>query len=261
VSLSLLSLLAALGLAFLSMAVFALRGYQRDKDADAKSAQFLGGFGDFLLQWWFHFVVSPLTRLSLALGISANGLSYISMAIGVVAGALFFFGQLELGAWTLILSGVADMIDGRVARATGTISRYGTFMDTMFDRFTEFFMFLGFAYILRGTLLGPIAVVAAIGGSLLVSYARAAGEILGVDCTGGLMQRGERLALICLVCLTDRSTTAWLGLPFGFTLVWALLLLGVMGFATAIQRTVWIARRVGLRPAQAAGDATADAPH
>jgi hypothetical protein len=86
--------------------------------------------------------------------------------------------------------------------------------------------------------------VAALGGSLLVSYARAAGEILGVECTGGLMQRGERLALICLACLTDRTTTAWLGLPLGTTLVWALLLIGAAGLGTAVQRTAWIARRL-----------------
>jgi phosphatidylglycerophosphate synthase len=260
VTLSLLSLLIALALAFLSMAVFALRGYQRDKDADVKSAQFLGGFGDFLLQWWFHFIVSPLTRLSLAVGISANGLSYVSVAIGMVAGALFVVGLIELGAWMLILSGVADMLDGRVARATGTTSPYGTFIDTMFDRFIEFFMFLGLAYFLRGTTLGPTSVVAALGGSLLVSYARAAGEILGIDCTGGLMQRGERLALISAACLTDRTTTAWLGLPFGSTVVWALLVVGAAGFGTAIQRTIWIAKRVARRASQGPSSPAATAP-
>jgi CDP-diacylglycerol---glycerol-3-phosphate 3-phosphatidyltransferase len=251
--LPLLSFAVILGLALLSMLVFALIRGQRDSDADVKSAQFLGGFGDFLLQWWFFFVVAPLTRLSLRLGLTPNALSYIALAFGGVAGVCFALGWIELGAWMMILSGVWDMLDGRVARATGRTTRYGAFIDAVLDRFIEFFMFVGLAYLLRGTALGALATSAALGGSLLVSYARAAGESIGVDCTGGLMQRGERLLLICLTCLTDRTTTAWMGLPFGTTVIWALLLIGVASLGTSVYRTVWIARRLA---APVAPDAT-----
>jgi CDP-diacylglycerol--glycerol-3-phosphate 3-phosphatidyltransferase len=252
VSLSLLSFVVVIGLAFLSMILFALRGHERDKDADVKSAQFLGGFGDFLLQWWFHFVVKPLTRFSLALHLTPNALSYIALVFGAAAGVCFGLGWLEVGAYLMILSGVWDMLDGRVARATGQTSRYGAFIDTMLDRFIEFFMFVGLAFVLRGTGLGALATASALGGSLLVSYARAAGETIGIDCTGGLMQRGERLALICLTCLTDRTTTAWLGLPFGTTVIWALLVIGAMGLGTSVYRTVWICQRLAEAPAPGA---------
>ncbi len=247
--LSLMSFLAVLGLAFLSMGVFALGRHERDRDADVKSAQFLGGFGDFLLQWWFHWLIKPLTRASLALGLTPNGLSYLSLAVGALAGVFFGLSWIEVGAWTLILSGLLDMLDGRVARTTGRTTRYGAFIDAVLDRFIEVFMFVGFAYFLRGSALGALATASALGGSLLVSYARAAGESIGVECTGGLMQRGERLALICLVCFTDRATTAWLHLPFDTTLIWALVLIGVTSLITAVYRTVWIARRLAAAPA------------
>ena len=253
-SLSLLSFVIMLSLALLSLGIFSLFNRGRDKDADAKSAQFMGRFGNAILQWWFFFVVSPLTRFSLAVGLTPNALSYIALAFGALAGVFFWLGWLEVGAWTIMLSGVWDMLDGRVARATGRTTRYGGFIDAVLDRYIEFFMFVGFAFFLRTTALGAFATAAALGGSLLVSYARAAGEAMGVDCTGGFMQRGERLALICLTCLTDRSTTAWLGLPFGTTVVWALLVVGLAGLGTSVYRTAWIAKRLATpTPPEAGG--------
>ncbi len=85
---------------------------------------------------------------------------------------------------------------------------------------------------------------AALAGSLIVSYARARGEVLGVLCTGGLMQRGERLLVTCLACFLDRSLSWRAGWPMGTVSQAALALLAATSFLTAVQRTVWIARRL-----------------
>ena len=85
---------------------------------------------------------------------------------------------------------------------------------------------------------------AALAGSFLVSYARARGEVLGVDCAGGLMQRGERLLLTLLACLLDRSLCARFGWAQGAVAQATLVLLAATSFLTAAQRTVWIARRL-----------------
>ena len=87
-------------------------------------------------------------------------------------------------------------MDGRIARAQGITSRYGAFIDSLLDRFIELFFFVGFAFFARHTRTAPWPATLALGASVLVSYARAMGESLGVECTGGLMQRGERLALL-----------------------------------------------------------------
>jgi len=247
VSWSLTSLLAVLSLLFLSMAVFAARGPGRDADAESKNAQFLGGLGDFVLHW-FLWLVAPAATLSIRLGLTADFYNFAGLACGAASGLAVALGQLEIGGWALVLSGVCDILDGRIARATGVTSRYGAFIDSLLDRFIELFFFVGFAFFARHTGHGAVAATLALGSSVLVSYARAMGESLGVECTGGLMQRGERLALLCLGCLADRSASAALGQPAGTALTAVAYLIGAASLATAVHRTVWIAGRLRATP-------------
>ena len=81
-------------------------------------------------------------------------------------------------------------------------------------------------------------------GSLLVSYARARGEVLGVTCSGGLMQRGERLLLACLACLFDPLVASRLGWRVGTLSQWMLGLVAVTTFVTAVHRVVWISGKL-----------------
>jgi CDP-diacylglycerol--glycerol-3-phosphate 3-phosphatidyltransferase len=244
---SLVSFLIVLGLLLTSMVVFALRGNKRDADAVSKNAQFLGGLGDFVLHW-FLWVVDPAAKLSIKLGLTADFYNFAGLTLGAIAGLTIGFGQLELGGWALALSGVCDILDGRIARATSATSDYGAFVDSMLDRFIEFFAFAGFAVYLRNTPGGALIATAALGGSVLVSYSRAMGETLGVDCTGGLMQRGERLALLCLACLLDDALSRLvLHRPAGLVVTAALAFIGITGLVTAVQRTLWIAGRLRSR--------------
>ena len=246
-SLSLTSLVSVLALLFLSMAVYARRGQKRDADAESKNAQFLGGLGGFVLHWFLS-LVAPAATLSIRLGLTPDFYNFAGLAFGAAAGLAVAAGQLEIGGWALVLSGVCDILDGRIARAMGITSRYGAFIDSLLDRFIELFFFVGFAYFARYTGHGAVAATLALGTSVLVSYARAMGESLGVECTGGLMQRGERLALLSLGCLADRSASAALGQPQGTLLTAVAYLIGAASFATAVHRTVWIAGRLRATP-------------
>ena len=149
-----------------------------------------------------------------------------------------------MGGWAIALGGVCDIFDGRIARAQNVVSDYGTFIDSTLDRFVEVFVFLGFVFYLRHFELGPLLASAAITGSLLVSYAGARGESVGVLCREGLMQRAERLVLTFIVCLLDPGLTAHLDLRPGTILMGALALIAVGTFWTAIQRTIWISLRL-----------------
>jgi phosphatidylinositol phosphate synthase len=249
---SLTSLLAVLALLFLSMAVYALASRGRDADAESKSAQFLGGRGDFVLHW-FLWLVAPAATVSIRLGLTADFYNFAGLVLGGASGLAVAWGQLEIGGWALVLSGVCDILDGRIARATGVTSRYGAFIDSLLDRFIELFFFVGFAFLARHTASGAVAATLALGSSILVSYARAMGESLGVECTGGLMQRGERLALLALGCLADRSASAALGQPTGTLLTGVAYTIGAASLATAVHRTIWIARRLRTEP-PAAGE-------
>jgi CDP-diacylglycerol--glycerol-3-phosphate 3-phosphatidyltransferase len=249
VSWSLTSLLVVLALLLLSMAVYALRGMRRDADAESKNAQFLGGLADLVLHW-FLWLVAPAATVSIRLGLTADFYNFAGLAFGAVAGLAVALGRLEVAGWALVLSGVCDILDGRIARATGATSRYGAFIDSLLDRYIELFFFVGFAFFARHTGPGGVAATLALGSSVLVSYARAMGESLGVECTGGLMQRGERLALLCLGSLADPAASAALGQPKGTLLTGVVFLIGATSLVTAVHRTVWIARRLRASPRQ-----------
>jgi CDP-diacylglycerol--glycerol-3-phosphate 3-phosphatidyltransferase len=242
-SASLAILVAIFGASFLSMAVYAVMGPRRDADQDGKGARFFMGLGDSALHW-FMWAIGPLVRLSLALGLTPDFYNYAGLGLGLAAGVFIALGRLEAGGWAAALCGVADILDGRIARATGVASDFGDFVDSTFDRFVEVFLFLGFAYYLRESVSGMILAQAAMAGSLVVSYVRARGEVLGVLCTGGLMQRGERLVLICLVCLAEPPLVAYRGWAPGRLIAWMLLFLAVTTTFTAVHRTFWIGSRL-----------------
>jgi CDP-diacylglycerol---glycerol-3-phosphate 3-phosphatidyltransferase len=252
--LALLAFLALVVVMLLSMVVYAARGARPDSDAEGKGAHFLGGWGDFVLHW-FLWSMAPLVAVSLRLGLTPDFYNYAGLALGLVSGASIAVGQPELGGWAIVLGGVCDVLDGRIARLSGSASDYGDFIDSTFDRFVEAFIFLGFAMYLRANPLGAIPAAAALAASFLVSYSRARGEVLGVLCSGGLMQRGERLLLTCLTCFLDRTICARLGWRLGTLSQAVLVLLAVTSTVTAVHRTIWIARR--LRPGAPAGSAGA----
>lgn len=230
-------------LAVASMIVYGLSGRARDADASRKGSRFLLGMGDFLVHW-FLWVLRPLDRISERLALSPDFYNFAALGFGIASGLAIGSGHLQTGGWTLALGGICDIMDGRVARVRNLASPYGQFIDSTLDRFVEAFAFLGFAVFLRGFTWGPLVVAGAVSGSLLVSYARARGESLGVLCKEGLMQRAERMFLMVMACLLDRAVTGWLEEPRGWVVLWVLGVIGVATFVTAIQRTVWIALRL-----------------
>jgi CDP-diacylglycerol--glycerol-3-phosphate 3-phosphatidyltransferase len=229
--------------AVLSMIVYALRGRGRDADADRKGTQFLMGVGDFLVHW-LMWALAPAERLFLRMGLTPDFFNFAGLACGVASGVLIGMGEIEWGGLAIALGGVADIFDGRIARANQQASPYGAFIDSTLDRFVEVFVFFGFVYYLRDMAFGPLIATAAISGSLLVSYTRARGESLGVTCKEGLMQRAERLALTFFACLLDAPITAALGWAPGRLVLGVLALIAVGTFITAAHRTVWISRRL-----------------
>ena len=238
-----LALLVAVGLALASMPVYALRGGGPDADARRKGATFFLGAGDFLLHW-FMWLLTPLEQLALKLRLRPDFFNFAGLIFGALSGALIASGRLELGGVGILLGGVCDILDGRLARGMNVDSSYGKFIDSTLDRFVEVFALLGFVVALRGFPQGPLVAASALSGSLLVSYARARGEVVGVLCREGLMQRGERIVLLCVACFIDRPISARLGRPEGFVSLWVLGAIAAASLATAAYRTAWIARRL-----------------
>ena len=235
-------LLAVLATAVLSMPVHALTGANRRPDplaSDAQGAFVLGSF----VKGWFYWAVSPIIRLSLAVGLGPTFYNLLGVAFGIGAGVAFGLGHVTLGGWGVLLGGVADVLDGRLSRSLAVADRTGAFLDSTLDRFAEVGAFVGLAVLFRSSALSVALAVTAMGGSLLVSYARARGESQGVVCKLGVMQRAERLLLLGFGGLLDPTVSAlWGAGRVGTLLVPILGIVAVGTVGTAVFRTVWIAR-------------------
>src|SRR5262245_2445654 len=235
-----LGLLAAL-LVLLTMPVYALtaRGRARDADVAGRPRTVLLGYW---VRDWLIWTLGPLERLFLTLGIPPLAFNGAGVALGAMAGVAFARGAFVAGGWLVLLGGAADIFDGRVARARGLTSKAGAFLDSTLDRFAETFTFAGLAAWFRVSLWSTLVVAGALGGSLLVSYARARGEGLGISYRGGLMQRAERLVLLALASLLDPAVTGLAGWPSGRMVIGVTAFIGAASLGTAFHRTVAIAR-------------------
>lgn len=156
-------------------------------------------------------------------GIKADQLTVLGVLMGSGAGVAIGFGALRLGLLLLVLAALPDVLDGAVAKASGTASPRGAFFDSVADRFTDGVLFLGVAWYLSTTQPGRIAVLpmAVMGASILISYERAKAEALGYEAKGGLMERAERLVALGLGLLFNQFLVPILWIMLALTLVTA----------------------------------------
>jgi CDP-diacylglycerol---glycerol-3-phosphate 3-phosphatidyltransferase len=166
-------------------------------------------------------------------GLSADHLTGLGLMVAAACAVAIGTGRLGLALALLILSAVPDLLDGAVAKASGTASPRGAFFDSVADRVTDSLVLGGLAWYLAGedggrAALLPFAVLAA---STLISYERAKAESLGYTARGGLMERAERIIAIAL------------GLAFSAFLVPILWLMLGLTLLTAVQRFVRVWRQ------------------
>jgi CDP-diacylglycerol---glycerol-3-phosphate 3-phosphatidyltransferase len=237
-------LLAVLAIALLTMPLYAV--VARHRGPDPLESPDRGGFvlGGFVREWFYWFI-GPVERAALRLGLSPTAFNVLGALLGVLAGWYFAVGGMVAGGWAVFGGGAADVLDGRIARARGMANRRGAFLDSTLDRYAEVGAFVGLALWFRTDPVWLLATVVALGGSLLVSYARARGESVGVVCKVGVLQRAERLLLLGFGGLLDPAVSAWLGRDAPGALLGPVLAIIAVGtLATSIYRVVWIAKRL-----------------
>jgi CDP-diacylglycerol--glycerol-3-phosphate 3-phosphatidyltransferase len=176
--------------------------------------------------------INPLARGALRIGLTPNAVTF-SGAIGVVFSALYFYPKEEffVGTLAIVFFALSDLFDGAMARISQIgASRWGGFLDSTIDRITDSAILLGLvlALIKANDPLVPVALGALVMGTL-VPYIRAKAESLGIECSGGIAERTERL----IIALTAIGF-AGLGIPYALTIgVWLLLILATV---TVVQR-------------------------
>jgi CDP-diacylglycerol--glycerol-3-phosphate 3-phosphatidyltransferase len=155
-------------------------------------------------------------------------LTVAGLLLAVGAAVMIGSGGLRGGLVLVILAALPDLLDGALAKASNNTSQRGAFFDSVVDRVTDMLLLGGVAWYLASRDGGHAAMLpfAVMGVSALISYERAKAESLGLSATGGLMERAERVILLCFGLLFD-----WLLVP----ILWVMLALTTV---TAIQRFV-----------------------
>jgi phosphatidylglycerophosphate synthase len=222
-----------------SMAIY------RVSAAGAAAEDRTGRGGSFVLGFWvrnwFYWLIRPVTRVSVALGLTPFFYNLVAVACGLGSGYAYATGHFPIAGWLVFLSGLADVFDGEVARATHCADARGAFLDSTLDRFSEFFAFVGLAYYFSSG-WQAVAIVTALGGSLLVSYTRARGESVGVLCKVGVMQRAERMLLLGIASILDPWLSQAVSRDLGTIVSFAIGVIAIGTVWTSVHRTIWIAR-------------------
>jgi CDP-diacylglycerol--glycerol-3-phosphate 3-phosphatidyltransferase len=193
----------------------------------------------------FYAAVNPLVERLIRAGVRPNTITTIGTGLVLVSAVFYATGHIRLGGLLLLLSGVADTLDGQVARGGAMVTRFGAFYDSTLDRVGDGATFIGIGaflltapdvyYRTQAVILCMVAILA----SVLVSYARARAEGLGLDCKVGIAQRAERILGLGLASLVFGAGRHALLLEA------IVALLAVASIITVVQRFVYVHQHAG----------------
>jgi CDP-diacylglycerol--glycerol-3-phosphate 3-phosphatidyltransferase len=181
---------------------------------------------------WIRGHLLVVGRVLSRLGLSANMLTVMGLLLNGAVAAVIASGETRWGGALLLFASAFDMLDGAVARSTGTSSKFGGFLDSTLDRYSESVVFLGVLWYILDTSdakTGALLVFIATVGSLMISYARARAEALGWKASVGLVARPERVILLAICLLAGKP-------------MWALWALAVLTHITAATRIIHVWR-------------------
>ena len=185
--------------------------------------------------WARHLVEHPARLLARA-GVSPNTLTIIGLCLNALVALVLSLGHPVLGGALVLVANAFDMLDGAVARVSGKGTRFGAFLDSTVDRYAEALLYLGvLAWLFSvGDAASLLAGYLAIVGSLMVSYARARAEGLGVEGEVGWLPRPERILLLAIGLLF-----------YQYLLTPVLWLLALLTNVTVTQRMLYVRERLG----------------
>src|SRR5713101_4049345 len=184
-------------------------------------------------------IMRPLAQL----GITPNTLTLVGLLLSVITAGVIAQGSLLVGGLLVLFAGIFDMFDGALARARNASTIFGAFLDSTLDRYSESIILFGlFWYALQAKTLHEnlwpfhneqfwvlSSIYIAVVGSLMVSYAKARAEGLGLECKTGLLARPERVIILALGLLSGLG-------------IWAVTLLAIFSQITAVERIIYVWR-------------------
>ena len=157
-----------------------------------------------------NYVERPIARLLAKIGLSPNKVTVIGLLLSGIIAYLLSVGQFVGGGVLLIIASAMDMADGALARLQAKSTTAGALLDSTADRISEAVVFLGLLVFFINPLSIPevVLIYLALSSSFMVSYLRARGEGLGVDCKVGVMTRPERVLVLAVGLLINQIAVA-----------------------------------------------------
>ncbi|RKX21093.1 MAG: CDP-alcohol phosphatidyltransferase family protein [Candidatus Zixiibacteriota bacterium] len=202
--------------------------------------------GKRFIQYYFK-VIDPIGERLIKTGVHPHIITWIGLIFTLVAANFFRLGSFFLGGLFMAIAGTCDVLDGRIARETRKMSKFGAFLDSTIDRYNDVLIFLGLM-IYFTQLYIHVLIILAIAGSLLTSYTRARAEGLGIDCKVGLMQRPERITYVAGAAILDGLLGWFFKALFGmehFPVIVILWFVAIISNFTVLQRIMFIKRKLG----------------
>lgn len=204
-------LVAACALGAFCAAVLISYAVRRERPQFARVAQQGGsvvlGAGVMNAGYW---LLQPAVRFCTRENVNPATISWLSLLPAALAGVAVGLGHWGFAAWALLASALLDVLDGAVARAMQRASAGGAILDSVLDRYAEFFFFAGVAVYYRATFGPQLLVLAALFGSFLVTYSTAKAEALKLEPPRGSMKRSDRLTLLVVGSLLTPVSQRWL---------------------------------------------------
>jgi CDP-diacylglycerol---glycerol-3-phosphate 3-phosphatidyltransferase len=176
--------------------------------------------------------IGAVGRIVAKTNISPNALTFIGLGLNIIVAAIIASGNLVLGGVLLLIAGGWDALDGAVARASNQITRFGAFLDSTFDRYSDAVVLGGVLIYFTRTDAGTLPIVltyTALAGSLIISYIRAKSELIGIRGTVGFAQRLERVLILAAALLFSRPE-------------WGIWVLAILTQITAAHRLIHVWR-------------------
>jgi len=174
-------------------------------------------------------------------GLSPDHFTLLGLCVAAASAVAIGTGKMQLGLLLVICSALPDLLDGALAKASNSASQRGAFFDSVVDRVSDSFLFGGVAWFYASSDTPQFSIVpfAILGASLIISYERAKAESLGLYAKGGLMERAERIILLCF------------GLLFDSLLKWVMVVMLVLVVMTAVQRFAKVWKQAAVAPVTA----------
>jgi CDP-diacylglycerol--glycerol-3-phosphate 3-phosphatidyltransferase len=187
----------------------------------------------------FKGILDPLATLLNRLGLMPNTVTILGLVGNVIGAYLIARGYMTAGGIVVLLRGPVDALDGTMARLRGMAGKFGAFVDSVTDRYSELVIFAGLLYYFvgKGDQTAILLVYASAAGSVLVSYIRSRGQSLGWDTKVGILTRMERyLVLAPAIILNYPLVGLWI--------------IAIFSNFTAVQRLIDIRRQAYQKPTE-----------